>query len=226
MFDFYEYYYDRVSRLCRYINHLGFGCYLVSGRLLNSVRDNSVSLDKSNCAYTMSFSVLDRIPDFGDLWDLVRDFVDFDSDIGWHSGSGLDPDYSPMWFSSNYTDEGNNYINVSEHISETANIMQFNLSCYEFSEFPLQQLEFIRYKYRKDVAMYVNGYTPYFGDEFINEKWLEDGSYVELYGSNFLTLNSSYFEMYFRRKYGGGWKTPISEEEFNTERFEKGVWHR
>ena len=226
LFDFYECYYDRVSRLCRYINHLGFGCYLISGRLLNIVRDNSVSLDSSNCAYTMSFSILDEVPDFGNLWEVVRDFVGLDSVVGWDIGTGLDSEYSPMWLSSNYTDENNNYVNVPEHIPETANIMQFNLSCVDFAEFPLQQLEFIRYKHREDIAMYVNGYIPHFGDEFINSQWFVNGSRVELYGSTFLTLNSSYFEMYFRRKYGDGWKIPLSEDVYNKQRFEKGVWHK
>lgn len=223
LFDFYTYYYDHVSKLCRYINHLGFGCYLISGRLLNSVRDNSVVLDKSNCPYTMSFAVLDE---FGNLWNLVHDYIESNPCLGWDSGTGIDPDYSPTWLSSNYTDENNNYFLVPEHIPETANIMQFNLSCGDFTEFPLQQLEFIRYRHREDIDMYVNGYAPHFEDEFINTQWFENGSRVELYGSTYLTLNSSYFEMYFRRKLGSDWRTPITESEFNDKRFERGVWHK
>ena len=218
--------YGRASILFNYLKHLGFGVYLISGRLLNAVRDRSVALDMSNCAYTMSLCVIDKVPDFGNLWDVVPRYVDNDIILNWDPGPELDSEYSPMWFSSNYTDVENNYINVPVHSCDTANIMQFNLSCEGYPEFPLQQLEFIRYKYREDLDVYVNGYTPYLEGEFINKQWFDNGSQVELYGSTFLTLNSSYFEMYFRRKFGSDWQTPISEEEFTKRRFETNSYHK
>ena len=226
LFDFYECYYACISRLCRYINHLGYRCYLISGRLLNSVRDSSVALDKKDCPYTMNFCVLDVPPDYGGIWDVVREYVDNDVILNWDPGPELDSEYSPMWFSSNYTDVENNYINVPVHSCDTANIMQFNLSCEGYSEFPLQQIEFSRYKYVKDLDMYVNGYTPHYEVDYINKLWFGTGSVVDLYGSSYLTLNNSYFELYFNRKYGSNWRTPVSQMKSSGSRFDSGVWHK
>ena len=221
-FQFYETYYNRISRMCWWFMHLKAKCFLISGRLLSVVRDGGVGL---RLPYGLSFAVLDS-SNFGNIWDYVYKYVEDDPLLEWDiSGKKYADTYTPRWFSSNYTDETGEYINVESHSLETSNIMQFNLSLKGFPEFPLQQIEFIRYVYNSDLKMFVNSYAPHDECFFLELEYFKITDSVSLYGSSFLTIGREYYISYFERRFGRNWDIPIDDLEYIAKAFD-GTYHR
>ena len=221
-FQFYETYYNRISRLCWWFMHLKAKCFLTSGRLLNAVRDGGVGL---SLPYGLCFSVV-GISDFGKIWEYVHTYVNDDPLLEWDvSGKKYSDTYTPQWFSSNYTDKSGSYVSLESHSLETSNIMQFNLTLKGFPEFPLQQIEFLRYQYNSDLNMFVNAYSPHDEVYFLEPEYLRITDSVNLYGSPFLTIGREYFVSYFERRFGANWDIPIHDLEYIKKAFDES-YHR